>query len=142
MKEDLMQNNHYIMKFDEINEYISLKCEKCDHSKEEINIVICIKGVPMITRGPLNRNKKKDLINVTYQNLLTNLLSWSKNDYSTKYMDFKIAFPLLKELRRVGETKFQIIFQQEILKEYCSNRTQVKRFLEQEGFLNLIGDFF
>jgi hypothetical protein len=55
---------------------------------------------------------------------------------------YKIAFPLLKKLREVGETKFQIIFQQEILKTYVSGNVKVKNYLDHEGYLKLIGEFF
>ena len=68
--------------------------------------------------------------------------AWSKNYYDSHFLHYKISFPLLKRLREVGETKFQIIFQQEILKRYATGSLQVKGYLEQEGYLNLISDFF
>ena len=84
----------------------------------------------------------KDATSLFYQALRKSLNLWSKNNYNTHFIDYKIAFPLLKELSKVGETRFQIIFQQEILKRYASNEVKVKHFLKQEGYLKLIGDFF
>ncbi|MHA2197039.1 MAG: hypothetical protein ACXABO_15745 [Promethearchaeota archaeon] len=79
---------------------------------------------------------------VLFQILVDKLLAWIKNDYNTRFLYYKIAFPLLHELQEVGETKFQIIFQQEILKTYATCSRQVKKFLEYEGYLDLIGKFF
>ena len=86
--------------------------------------------------------QKKNLAITIYQKLLRDLILWSENNYTTKFIDYRIAFPLLKELYKVGNTKFQIIFQQEILKEYATNSSQVKEFIKREGYLKLIGDFF
>lgn len=67
---------------------------------------------------------------------------WAKKNYDTRFLYYKISFPLLKHLKEVGETKFQIIFQQEILQRYATSPLQVKKYLEHNGYLKLIGDFF
>jgi hypothetical protein len=79
-----------------------------------------------------------DLFNI----LVEKIRNWSNNQYDTRLLYYKIAFPLLKKLREVGETKFQIIFQQEILKTYVSGNVKVKNYLDHEGYLKLIGEFF
>ncbi|MFX0083196.1 MAG: hypothetical protein ACFE94_15740 [Candidatus Hodarchaeota archaeon] len=87
-------------------------------------------------------NQKIYSMKTIFRRLISNLIIWSENNYNTQLIDHKIAFPLLKELRKVGETKFQIILQQEILKTYATSPFQVKEFLKCEGYLDFIGDFF
>ena len=161
MKDNIEKENHNIIKSKEIDENISIKYEAYDNPKKEVKVVIYVKNIPIITipstsfpslenffqgsKMPFNLNKKnqiENLANTVYQNLLGNLIVWSEDNYIAKYIDYKIVFPLLKELCRVGETKFQIIFQQEILKEYATSGPQVKEFLKREGYLKLIGAFF
>jgi hypothetical protein len=161
MKDNIVKVYSNIIKSNEIDEYITIKYESCRNSKREGRIIVYIKNNPLITipstlfpsfehffqnsKMPLNLKEKpqgKSLSNVLYQKLLQNLIIWSENNYDTKFIDYKIAFPLLKELRKVGDTKFQIIFQQEILKEYATSGAQVKEFLKNNGYLKLIGDFF
>ena len=77
-----------------------------------------------------------------FRKLVLKIQVWSNNNYNTHLLHYKIAFPLLKKLKEIGETKFQIIFQQEILRRYATGTSQVKMFLENEGYLKLIGDFF
>lgn len=138
-------DNHFIIKSDEINEYISIVYQFYEESNTEVKIAIHIKDIPIFTkRFKYHKEEKqiKDKADKFYQTLQVDLNLWSKNNYKTKFIDFRIAFPLLKRLREVGETRFQIIFQQEILKEYASNNANVKDFLKNEGYLKLIGDFF
>ena len=74
--------------------------------------------------------------------LVQNISTWCENNYDTKLLHYKIAFPLLRKLKEIGETKFQIIFQQEILWSYRQRNLHVKNFLESEGYLKEIGEFF
>lgn len=131
------------------------------YSEKGTKVVICIRNEPLVTipsalfpslkaiiqekKDPTDRyeyNQKKNLTETIFRRLLSNLIIWSENDYNTQIIDHKIAFPLLKKLREVGDTKFQIILQQEILKAYSTSTFQVKEFLKREGYLKLIGDFF
>lgn len=161
MKDETEKDVFNVIKSNEIDEYITIAYEACCNSEEDVKIVVYIKNNPLITipstSYPSLENFFQDLIispNLTkvteknnglktiYQILLQNLIIWSKNNYTTKCIDYKIAFPLLKELCKVGDTKFQLIFQQEILKEYATSGPQIKEFLNSEGYLKLIGDFF
>lgn len=173
MKEHVKQDNHIILKLNEINDYISIKIihSPFDHKNKEYEsyvcsergtrVVICVRNEPLVTipsalfpsvevitqeiKDPTDRyeyNQKNNLTETIFRRLLSNLIIWSENDYNTQIIDHKIAFPLLKKLREVGETKFQIILQQEILKAYATSTFQVKEFLKREGYLKLIGDFF
>ncbi|MFX1487956.1 MAG: hypothetical protein ACFFBI_02340 [Promethearchaeota archaeon] len=83
-------------------------------------------------------NNPEDIFNSVVQNIFT----WCENNYKTQILDYRIALPLLRKLREVGDTKFQIILQQEILWNYGEGNYQVKDYLKSEGFLELIGDFF
>jgi hypothetical protein len=161
MKDDNEKANYHIIESNKIDENISIQYESYDSSKKEVKVVIYIKNIPIITiPSPLfpslenffqdvkmpfilnEKNQNENLANTVYQKLLGKLIAWSEDNYIAKHINYNIAFPLLKELCRVGETKFQIIFQQEILKEYATNSSQVKEFLKREGYLKLIGDFF
>ncbi|MFW9873149.1 MAG: hypothetical protein ACFFG0_08620, partial [Candidatus Thorarchaeota archaeon] len=109
------------------------------------NLFPSLKTLNQEIKEPIDRYEykmKKKSIKTIFRKLTSNLIIWSENDYNTQLIDHKIAFPLLKELRKVGETHFQIILQQEILKTYASGTFQVKEFLKREGYLELIGDFF
>ena len=161
MKDETEKDTFNIIKSNEINEYITITYETCSNSNRDVKIVVYIKKNSLITIPStsypsleifcqdsiksLNLDKmtqKKNLAITIYQKLLRDLILWSENNYTTKFIDYRIAFPLLKELYKVGNTKFQIIFQQEILKEYATNSSQVKEFIKREGYLKLIGDFF
>jgi hypothetical protein len=146
-----------IIKSTKIDTHITIVYQLYKKSEEGVEIVIFVKNNPVITipsiRFPafaisfqnspgLFKSKDEYFSETFYEKLLKDLMSWSKNNYNTKFIDYKIGFPILKELGRVGETKFQIIFQQEILKEYATQGPQLKEFLSKEGYLKLIGDFF
>ncbi len=156
MREQFNENNSFKNNYCEVNEYISIQ-----RYENESKITIYVSNEPLITipspKFPsfeyalqeVNDNSAHHILiqdnNITeiiFQKLIRNLDIWSKNDYDTQLLHYKIAFPLLKKLRDVGKTKFQIIFQQEILKRYSTSPLEVKDFLEQEGYLKLIGDFF
>lgn len=138
-----------------IKEYETFGC-----SERETKLIICVRNEPIVTilssmfpsleaktqeiKDSTDRHEykqKKNLTETIFRRLRSNLIIWSENDYNTQFIDHKIAFPLLKKLREVGETKFQIILQQEILKAYAASTYQVKEFLKREGYLKLIGDF-
>jgi hypothetical protein len=84
----------------------------------------------------------QELLGILFDILVENIRVWSENKYETRYLYYKIAFPLLKKLKEVGETKFQLIFQQEILKSYILGNLEKKEFLDSQGYLKLLGDFF
>ena len=126
-----------------IKEYESYGC-----SERATKVVICVRNEPLVIipsalfpslkaitqeiKDPTDRyeyNQKKYLTETIFRRLLSNLIIWSENDYNIQIIDHKIAFPLLKKLREVGET-------------YATSTFQVKEFLKREGYLKLIGDFF
>ncbi len=154
-----------IKSFNDINYYISVKIERNGElnnlQKGEEKVVIYVRDDPVIIipgtyfssfkdaieelseKSHLhNKNNEEMTIEVLFTRLCFDIHTWSENNYGSQYLHFKISLPLLKKLRDVGETKFQIIFQQEILTRYATSTARVKGFLEQEGYLKLISDFF
>ncbi|MHA1985831.1 MAG: hypothetical protein ACW98D_04235 [Promethearchaeota archaeon] len=87
-------------------------------------------------------NEENTSLEILLKGLYLDIGAWSNNNYESQFLYYKLSFPLLKKLKEVGETKFQIIFQQEILRRYATGTEKVKEFLERKGYLNLISDFF
>ncbi len=156
MREQFKENDSFRKTYCEVNEYISIQ-----RYESEPKIIIYVRNEPLVSipspefpsleylLREVNNNlvryknpQKNSKTEIFFQRLALILEIWSKNDYDTHLLHYKIAFPLLKKLREVGKTKFQIIFQQEILKRYSTSPLEVKNYLEQEGYLKLIGDFF
>ena len=165
MKDEIKRNCVLIKRFDGIDNYISVRIkeeDKVDDLHEKNNkIVIYVGEDPIVIIPSLSLPSFEAVIeeiidkSYLYKNrngmttaeilligLDLDIRAWSKNNYDSHFLYYKISFPLLKRLREVGETKFQIIFQQEILKRYATSPLQVKKFLVQEGYLKLISDFF
>jgi len=92
--------------------------------------------------NPLKNKEEYDNPEDTFNNLVRCIHTWCENNYFSQTLDYRIALPLLRKLREVGDTKFQIILQQEILWNFGKGNYQVKNYLENEGYLELIGDFF
>lgn len=165
MKEEIQTNCISFKKFNGTDCYISLdikRKDKIDNVHEAYNrLVIFVGEYPIIIIPSINFPSFEELIEeiidksflsmckkgmtpaeILLKGLDIDIRTWSKNNYDSHFLYYKISFPLLKHLKKVGETKFQIVFQQEILKRYATSSLQVKKFLEQEGYLKLISDFF
>ena len=159
MKKHIKKNCVSIKKFNDSNVWISVRIE--DLKEGGNKVVIYIEEDPIIiipsTSFPSfewvieeilektprhNEKNEKSEIEIIFNGLYLGIRDWSENNYNNQLLHFKISFPLLKKLREVGETKYQIIFQQEILKGYATSTVIVKQFLEQGGYLKLIGHFF
>ena len=65
----------------------------------------------------------------------SNLQVWAENNYDTNLIHSNLAFPLLKELVKVGDLKAQKIFSEEIAKRIEKNYFPVIQYLINEGFL-------
>jgi hypothetical protein len=165
MKEKIEKNYVSVKRFNDINGYISIRIERKGESNNlqegEDKVVIYVGEDPIVIipgtsfssfenaieeviEKPhlYNRKNRKTATEILLNGLYLGIRIWSENNYNSQLLHFKISFPLLKKLREVGETKFQIIFQQEILNRYATSTVKVKGFLEQEGYLKLISDFF
>ena len=159
MKKQIKKNCVSIKRFNDSNVWISVRIEDLKEGGDKVVIyvgedpIIIIPSIDfpsfenvieeIIEKNPLNSKKnEKSAIKILFNGLYLGIRAWSENNYDNQLLHFKISFPLLKKLREVGETKFQIIFQQEILKGYATSTIKVKQFLEQGGYLKLIGHFF
>jgi len=165
MKEETKLNCVSIKRSNGIDDNISLKIKRKDNSDDlqegNSKLVIYIGEYPVIIIPSISLPSIEDVIEkiidksylsiykkgmtpaeILLKGLDLDIRAWSKNNYDSHFLYYKISFPLLKCLKEVGETKFQIIFQQEILKRYATSSLQVKKYLEQEGFLKPISDFF
>lgn len=68
----------------------------------------------------------------------SNLQAWSENDYNTNLLHSNIAFPLLKELVKAGDTKAMKAFKEEIAKRLESGYLPTIKFLWNEGFIKYL----
>lgn len=64
--------------------------------------------------------------------------AWTESGYDTRLLDMRLAFPILKELTRIGDSVARRIFKDEIFKRMKSGYPQVLIFLAKEGFLNFL----
>ena len=159
MKKQIKKNCVSIKRFNDSNVWISVRIEDLKEGGDKVVIyvgedpIIIIPSIDfpsfenvieeIIEKNPLySKKNEKSAIEILFNGLYLGIRAWSENNYDNQLLHFKISFPLLKKLREVGETKFQIIFQQEILKGYATSTIKVKQFLEQGGYLKLIGHFF
>jgi hypothetical protein len=165
MKEEIKQEFAMIKRLNGGDDYISVKINMEDNSDDPYEgnnkLVIYLGEDPIIIIPSMSFPSVEDLIEeiidksylsihkkgktpteILKKGLDLDILAWSKNNYDSHFLYYKISFPLLKHLREVGETKFQIIFQQEILKRYATGSLQIKEYIEQQGYLKLISDFF
>jgi len=65
----------------------------------------------------------------------SNIQAWIENNYDTKLLHHNLAFPLLRELYKLGDIKAKRVFKDEIISRFIEGSNQVKLFLLEEGFL-------
>ncbi|KKM83074.1 hypothetical protein LCGC14_1313090 [marine sediment metagenome] len=68
----------------------------------------------------------------------SNLQVWAENGYNSKLLHMNLAFPLLRELARVGDPQANKIFKEEIIKRYNSGIDIVRKYLRRMDFLNYL----
>jgi len=66
----------------------------------------------------------------------SNLQAWNENNYDTRLLHSSIAFPLLEELVRLGDSRALEVFKGEIVKRLKSNHMPTVIFLLQSGYLD------
>lgn len=69
----------------------------------------------------------------------SNLQAWVENGYDTRLLHSNLAFPLLKELTKVGDPLAKKVFKEEIAKRFMSGYIPVQHYLIQEGFIDYLG---
>lgn len=68
----------------------------------------------------------------------SNLQAWYENGYDTRLLHSNLAFPLLKELARVGDPQARKIFKEEIAERYNTGVESVRQFLEENDYLKYL----
>ncbi len=66
----------------------------------------------------------------------SNLQVWYESGYNTKLLHSNLAFPLLRELTRVGDTQAKRVFKEEIAERYNNGIENVRKYLESLHFLD------
>lgn len=70
----------------------------------------------------------------------SNLQAWYDNNYDTRILHRNLAFPLLKELTRVGDPIAKKVFKEEIASRLVSGHSSVITYLKNRGYLNYLND--
>ncbi|TFF89528.1 MAG: leucine-rich repeat domain-containing protein [Promethearchaeota archaeon] len=65
----------------------------------------------------------------------SNLQAWVEYGYDSRLLHSNLAFPLLKELARRGDSHARKIFREEVVKRFVNGTENTRRFLCQEGYL-------
>ncbi len=68
----------------------------------------------------------------------SNLQVWHEHDYDTRLLHSSLAFPLLRRLAEVGDSKAKAIFFEEIVNRYKNGNEYTREYLGEEGYLNLL----
>jgi len=68
----------------------------------------------------------------------SSLQAWEENNYDTRLLHSNLAFPLLKKLTVVGDSKAKKVFKEEIAKRLNNNYLPVILFLLEEDYLNYL----
>ncbi len=68
----------------------------------------------------------------------SNLQVWAENNYNSKFLHANLAFPLLRELTKMGDSQASRVFKEEIVKRYNSGIETVRQFLRMNGYLKYL----
>lgn len=68
----------------------------------------------------------------------SNLQAWVENDYNTEILHRTIAFPLLKQLTKVGDVKAKHKFKEEIAYRFINGNLTVKSYLQENFYLEYL----
>ncbi|MBD3342713.1 MAG: hypothetical protein GF353_26675 [Candidatus Lokiarchaeota archaeon] len=63
---------------------------------------------------------------------------WEESGYNTRLLDMRLAFPILKELAKLGDRKAKQKFKDEIYKRFTSVYPPVIIYLVEEGYLEFL----
>ena len=68
----------------------------------------------------------------------SNLQTWYENNYNTSLIHSNLAFPLLKELTKVGDYLAAKVFKEEVARRFESNNMNVIKFLLYNKYLDCL----
>jgi Leucine-rich repeat (LRR) protein len=66
----------------------------------------------------------------------SNLQAWYENDYDTRLLDSKLAFPLLQKLMKVGDSKAKKRYAEELLERYAKGNKDIKYMLLHSDYFD------
>lgn len=66
---------------------------------------------------------------------ISNLQVWVECDYDTRFLDKKLAFPLLKKLTRAGDLLAQEVLHRDIISRFNAENLEVRKYLIEGGYL-------
>ncbi|MFX1276461.1 MAG: tetratricopeptide repeat protein [Promethearchaeota archaeon] len=142
-----------------INDYITLKLEKkhtviyvagkkfdqCKYLAFQIELqnVQNYDNIQSIDEmEQLDRSNKFKHLNISpeeeFWGHCSNIHAWIENDYDTRLLHSNLAFPLLKKLTEVGNSKATKVFKNEIGMRLKSNYPPVVHFLCKEGYIGYL----
>ncbi|KKL65873.1 hypothetical protein LCGC14_2150650, partial [marine sediment metagenome] len=70
----------------------------------------------------------------------SNLQTWAEQDYDSRLLQSNLAFPLLKRLTEVGDSKAAKIFKFEILKRFIEGNEYTREFLTEAEYIDYFGE--
>lgn len=128
-----------------VNNYISLKLSFEYH---RINLYVAEEYCRNIYLDPpfkkedeVNGFKShKDDIEVEFLAQCSILQEWVENNYDTRFLNHKVAFPLLKKLSDVGDPKAIKVFKEEIIKRLEDGENDVILYLLNKGYLDNLNE--
>ncbi len=65
----------------------------------------------------------------------SNLQAWEENDYDTRLLHRSLAFPLLEELKNLGDVKAATVFNGEVAKRFIEGNQAVINFIFEQNYL-------
>ena len=68
----------------------------------------------------------------------SNLQAWVENFYDTRLLHSNLAFPLLRELYKLGDTRAKKVFKEEIAKRLTCGYEPIITYLLEEGYLDYL----
>ncbi|MFX0077012.1 MAG: tetratricopeptide repeat protein [Candidatus Hermodarchaeota archaeon] len=148
-----------------LNEYITLKLEQ-NHTIIYVNNERFDQCKRILFTNPQNNRRQKEIdsideaIEILRPGLATdhelrsysitpemefwahcsNLQAWIENEYDTRLLHSNLAFPLLKKLAEVGDTKAFGILKEEIARRFLSGFPPVVQFLLNQGYLDYLNE--
>ena len=72
----------------------------------------------------------------------SNLQVWAEMGYASELLDCRIAFPLLRELCKIGDSRASIVFTNEIIKRIKKAYLPVVAYLVENDFLDFLPEEF
>jgi len=85
---------------------------------------------------------KQDTIEITLEEEFwahcSSLQAWEESGYDARLLDMRLAFPILKELAKLGDRKARQKFKDEIYRRFTSGYAPVAIYLVEEGYLEFL----